>query len=543
MVEQLPWLTILPPVLTIVLAILTRRVVTSLASGLVLAALLVANFHPVEFLVAVWEAFAAQFWADGEFDTYNLFIVIFLWQLGVMTTLMMMAGGKSSLSHWVSTKISSRRGAQGLSLGMAFLLFIDDYFSALAVGQVARPVTDKFGVSRAKLSYIVDSTAAPMTVLVPFSSWGASIIGLLSPVIAASTLGFNDVVLFLGAAVSNYYAIAAVILVIAVVALQLDLGSMRIEERRAITEGKPYRDGELIPGELDEDLPSAKTAGVSTLVVPLVVLTLSVIGLMYVTGWLESGALNPIDALGETMLTESLVLGGLLGMIVALFYYIRNTGTDTSFSHSARALGRGVFAGLKSMTPAIGILMLAWMLGALIEVLGTGEFLAELISDSTLGVEWLPLMLFLVAGFMAFSTGTSWGSFGLLIPIAGTIVVSLGADDHLMVTLGAVLAGAVLGDHISPISDTTILSSTGSQANIITHVRTQLPYAAVAAGAGLVGYLVAGLTPGPWWGLGATVVALFIELWILSRILTDLEKEETLNGRVHIGGSPHTSWP
>ena len=523
MIEQFPWLSLVPPVVTILLAIITRRVKLSLGLGIVAAALLVADFNPLQMLAEIWNSFAAQFWPDGEFDTYNLFILIFLVQLGIITSLVLMSGGSAAFSDWAARRIHSRRGAQGLALILAFVLFIDDYFSALAVGQVSRPITDRHHVSRAKLAYIVDSTAAPMTVLVPFSSWGASIIGLLAPVVAASTLETSDFMTFVLAGFANYYGIAALVLVVSVVVLQLDIGRMREEERRAIQHADLYEAGTEIPGELSADLPIHDQGVKRALVVPFVALVVAVVGSMYVSGWIVGGDPNPVEALGETMLTESLVLGGTVGLLLALFYYLRSTRDNDAFTLGT--LGCGFWEGVKSMWPAISILLLAWMLGALISSLGTGEYLAKLVEDAALPPVWLLPVMFIAAGFIAFSTGSSWGSFGLLIPIAGEVMLNLGADDLLIASLGAVLAGAVLGDHISPISDTTILSATGSQANIITHVSTQLPYAMIAAASALGGYFIAAAANSVLAGLIGTLVIMALLVFVSNRMTTALEVE------------------
>ena len=535
MIDQYPWLSLLPPVVTIVLAIATRMVKTSLGLGIVAAALILADFHPLRAIVEAWNGLAVQFWTEDGFSTYNLYILLFLVMLGIITSLVFMSGGTAAFSDWASTRIKSRRGAQLLALILAFVLFIDDYFSALAVGQVSRPITDRHNVSRAKLSYIVDSTAAPMTVLMPFSSWGASIIALLSPVVAKSTVGTSDIITFLGVAVANYYGIAALVLVISVVLLQLDIGSMRTEERRAIKHADPHKKGIEIPGELSEDLPVHDDGAKRALIVPFIGLIVGVVGTMYVTGLIVGGNPNPIEALGETMLTESLMIGGGIGLALALYFYLHETKHNDDFTWKTLLLG--FWEGFKSMWPAIAILLLAWTLGNLIGSLGTGKYLATIVEHAELPPAWLLPVMFIVAGFMAFSTGTSWGSFGLLIPIAGDIVLSLGADQLLIPALGAVLAGAVLGDHISPISDTTILSATGSQANIVTHVKTQLPYAMVAASSAFVGYFVAAASRNVVAGLITTLAVMGVLVYVAQRMTTVLVDEIPKSEQADIGAA------
>ncbi len=249
------WLSIVPPVLAIILVIRTKKVLLSLGAGVLSAAFIVADYNPLKTLRLTWSAFAQIFWADGELNTTYVYILIFTLTLGMITALILMAGGSAAFSDWAIERIRTRRGAQLLAAVLGVVIFIDDYFNALAVGQVARPVTDRHKVARAKLAYLIDSTSAPVAVLAPFSSWGASIIGIMAPIVAASALTVSEVEAFLTAASMNYYAIAAVLTVFLVVGLQLDLGPMRTEERRAVHEGHTFDDSLAVPGELAEDLP------------------------------------------------------------------------------------------------------------------------------------------------------------------------------------------------------------------------------------------------------------------------------------------------
>lgn len=506
MVDSYPILTLIPPLAAIVLAIATRKVLLSLGFGIVTGALLASNFNIVETAKEIWHAFFGIFWAEGELQTGNIFILLFLLLLGVITALVLMAGGSEAFSEWVGTKIKSRRGAQGASAGLGVLLFIDDYFNALAVGQVAKPVTDKFQVSRAKLAYIIDSTSAPVAVLAPFSSWGASIIGIMVPIFAAANLEVSDLIGFVQASFANYYAIAAVVAVFVVIIFGADFGPMRTEEKRALKHGDTYADDAEIPGELSEDLPVHRPGAKRALIVPFIVLVVGVVGAMFFTGWRESGSTDPMEMLANTMVNDALIIGAILGTASALYYYFKNTASNDKFSASTVLTGSA--EGAKSMLPAIFILIFAWALGTVVSDLGTGDYLGGLVADSSLPNEWLIPVMFIAAAGMAFSTGTSWGSFGLLLPIAGDIIIATG-DTHLLIpALGAVLAGAVWGDHSSPISDTTILSSTGAGCDVITHVKTQLPYAGVAAIAALLGYCVLAITGSTWVGLIVTLVIL-----------------------------------
>jgi len=509
--DDYPVLTLLPPILAITLAITTRKVLISLGLGVVSAALLVADASPLGTLEELATAFGQIFWVEGALNTTYVYILVFTLALGVITAFVSMSGGTRAFGDWALQRIRTRRGATALPAALGGAIFVDDYFNALTVGQVSRPITDRHRVSRAKLTYLVDSTSAPVAVLMPFSSWGAYILGIFATVLADSTLEVSDLGAYVRAAAANYYAQAALLLVVLVVALRVDLGPMRSEERRALEEGETFDKGEDIPGQLSEDLPVHRPGAKRSLVVPFLVLVLGVLVGIVWTGWRSSGSLAVLDVLAEADVTLSLLVGAAPALLAAIYYYARDTTSNPKFSRST--FGRGWIEGLKSMWPAVSILLLAWMLGSLIDSLGTGEYLGGLVEDSSLSASWLVPTVFLVAGAMAFATGTSWGSFGLLLPIAGGIVNSLDAPELLLPTLGAVLAGAVAGDHASPISDTTILSSTGAGCNVITHVTTQLPYVVLAVVAAVAGYVALALTGST--ALGALVTALAGGLLIL----------------------------
>ncbi|WP_256840908.1 Na+/H+ antiporter NhaC family protein [Ornithinimicrobium cryptoxanthini] len=524
MVDDFPILTILPPVLAIVLVLTTKRVLLSLGSGVVASALLVAGLNPLDTLRLVWDAFAAIFWDEGTVNTYYVYILVFTLLLGIIAAIIMMSGGTRAFSDWAVQRISTRRGAKVLPATLGIVIFIDDYFNALAVGQVARPVTDKHHVSRAKLAYIVDSTSAPVAVLAPFSSWGASIIGIMAPILAGSALVVSDVGAFLGAAAMNYYAIVTVLVVWVTVGLHIEIGPMRAEERRAISEGRTFNPDEVIPGELAEDLPVHHPGAKRALIIPFLLLVVGVLAGIAWTGYRAGGSLDLLAIFANTDVSSALLWGGLLGLAAALYYYLRYTSDNPKFSLTT--LGLGFWEGIKSMMPAVSILLLAWMLGDLIGQLGTGKYLGSLVEAAALPAAWLIPLMFVLAGAMAFSTGTSWGSFGLLLPIAGQIMNNVeGGAELLLPAFGAVLAGAVFGDHCSPISDTTILSSTGSGANVITHVTTQLPYALASAAIALAGYIVFALTGNGVLGLVAALGLLALAAVAAKVVLTPLEEE------------------
>ncbi len=519
------WLSIVPPVLAIILVISTKKVLLSLGAGVLSAAFIVAEYNPLETLRLTWSAFAQIFWSEGALNTTYVYILIFTLTLGMITALILMAGGSQAFSDWAIERIKTRRGAQLLGAVLGVVIFIDDYFNALAVGQVARPVTDRHRVARAKLAYLIDSTSAPVAVLAPFSSWGASIIGIMAPLVAASALTVSEVQAFVTAASMNYYAIAAILTVFLVVGFQIDFGPMRAEERRAVQEGRTFDDSLDVPGELAEDLPVHEPGAMRALIVPFLALVLGVLGGIVWTGYRGGGSWAPLDLMANTDVTLALIFGAVLGFGTALYYYFRYTTDNPKFGTST--LGRGLVEGIKSMLPAVYILLLAWMLGSLIVQLGTGEYLGGLVESANMAPQWLIPVMFLMAGAMAFSTGTSWGSFGILLPIAGDIMNSLDEPTLLLPAFGAVLAGAVFGDHCSPISDTTILSSTGASCNVITHVTTQLPYALVGAFAALCGYVVLALTGSGLVGLLAVVVVLvglaLVARAMFSRVETEVE--------------------
>ncbi len=397
----------------------------------------------------------------------------------------------------------TRVGAQVLAAILGVIIFIDDYFNALAVGQVARPITDRHKVSRAKLAYIIDSTSAPICVVSPVSSWGAFIIAIIASIIAEQGLSnvsaFSS---FLSIIPMNLYVWASIGIVLVVAFRNVNLGQMKIHEERAIVSGELYDQEKEIPGELSNELPESKNGSVKDLIVPILALMVGTVGSIIWTGYQGAGEWAILSILENTDPSAALLYGGIIGVAVGLVMIMIQVVRDQL---GAKVLTVGLLEGIKSMLPAIYILILAWMIVSLIGDLGTGEFLADIVRESNLSLALLPFLLFLVAGVMAFSTGTSWGSFGILLPIAGEIVVATDVNLFLP-ALAAVLAGAVFGDHCSPISDTTILSSTGAGSNHIDHVLTQLPYAVIGAVMASVGYLVMGLTSITWLGLLTVLV-------------------------------------
>lgn len=525
MIAHYPALSLIPPIVAILLVIASKKVLPSLGIGILTAAALVADLSPTGTVKQIWGAFSEIFW-DFEAGTpswSSVLILIFLVVLGVITSLVMMAGGTYAFAEWMMTRIKSRRAAQVLASGLGMAIFIDDYFNALAVGQVARPITDRHRVSRAKLAYLIDSTSAPVAVLAPFSSWGASIIGIMAPLVAASTLNNSDAGAFLISAGMNFYAIAALFLLWLVVMMNINIGPMRQEEERAVTNGHVFDPAIEIPGQLTDDLPRHEPGARRALIVPFVLLVVGVIGAILLTGYLATGNVDPLEMLANTDVPTALNYGGAVGLIAAVYYYFRYTRRDPEFN--TRTFLRGTFSGAVAMMPAIYILVFAWMLGSMIKQLGTGEYIGQIVAQAHLSPQWLVPLVFLVAAAMAFATGTSWGSFGILLPLAASILSAIpNGDSVLLAAFGAVLAGAVFGDHCSPISDTTILSSTGAQCHLITHVNTQLPYALIGAGASLIGYLVFALTLSALVGFIAMIIATTLFAVVAHKVTTPVKK-------------------
>jgi tetracycline resistance efflux pump len=502
--------SLIPPILAILMVILTRRVLLSLATGILASALLLAEFNIGETFSIIWDAAKGIFVSEGALNTYNVYIILFLLMLGIITAFISISGGSRAFGEWAMRRVKTRVGAQLVGAVLGIVIFIDDYFNALAVGQIARPITDRQKVSRAKLAYIIDSTSAPVCVVSPVSSWGAYIIALIGTILAAHGVNeYSAFSAFVQMVPMNFYVMAALGMVLIVAFGNFDIGSMKVHEQRAMEKGELYNPIKPVPGELKDDLPTSKTGSVADLIVPILALVVATVSAMFWTGsQAVEGTATILQIFENTDVTKSLVLGGVIGLLVTLAMFFRQAILLRGVQ--ANVFGKGLLEGAKSMLPAIYILIFAWAIVDLIGRLETGTYLAGIVENSNLNLAFLPLILFLIAGVMAFSTGTSWGSFGILLPIAGEIAA---ATDITMIlpALAAVLAGAVFGDHCSPISDTTILSSTGAGSNHIDHVVTQLPYALISAGIAVIGYIVIGFS-------GSTLAAVAVVIACLAAI-------------------------
>ena len=463
--------SLVPPVVAIVLALITKEVYSSLFLGILIGGLFYSGF---QFELTVNHVF--QNGVVGVLtDSYNMGILVFLVVLGIMVCMMNRAGGSAAFGRWASTHIKSRVGAQLATILLGCLIFIDDYFNCLTVGSVMRPVTDKHNISRAKLSYLIDATAAPICIIAPISSWAAAVTGFVE--------GEDGFALFLKAIPYNYYALLTIVMMLTIVLLNMDYGSMKTHEVNALngdlftSEDRPYA------GAKEEA--SNEKGGVIDLVFPVVTLIVCcVIGMIY-TGGFFSGA-GVIEAFSGSDASVGLMYGSFFAFVITIvFYGIRKV---LSFKESMECVPEG----FKAMVPAILILTFAWTLKAMTDSLGAAEYVAAIVDSAKGGfISILPAIIFLVACFLAFATGTSWGTFGILIPIV--VAVFEGTDPTMMIiSISACMAGAVCGDHCSPISDTTIMASAGGQCNHVNHVNTQLPYAITVAAVSFVTYIIAG---------------------------------------------------
>ena len=463
--------SLLPPVIAIALALITKEVYSSLFIGIVTGGLLYSNF---QFETTVRHVFDGGIVASVT-DSYNMGILIFLIILGAMVCLMNKAGGSAAFGRWAKAHIKSRAGVQLVSILLGVLIFIDDYFNCLTVGSVMRPITDKQNISRAKLAYIIDATAAPVCIIAPVSSWAAAVSAF-----AEDGQGFR---LFLRAIPYNYYALLTIVMLVSMVLLRVEFGPMARFEKNAIEKGdlfsgpNPYADA----GEQVDD----SKGSVLDLVLPVLVLVVfCVIGMLYSGGFFSG--VGFVEAFSASDASVGLMLGSAFALLVAFIYY------QVRRSMSFKEMMNCIPEGFKAMVPAIMILTFAWSLKAMTDSLGAKYFVRDFVQQSATGMQMLlPVIVFVVGCLLAFSTGTSWGTFGILIPIVQGV---FSMDDPMsIVCISACMAGAVCGDHCSPISDTTIMASAGAQCDHVNHVSTQLPYAITCAVISGITYLVAGL--------------------------------------------------
>ncbi|PVZ70307.1 Na+/H+ antiporter NhaC family protein [Pelagibaculum spongiae] len=502
-------LSLLAPLVAIGLAIATKKVLPSLFAGILTGILLLTGGNPVDAVVHTWNTLAGVFWDDGGLNSWNTNILFFLLILGVMTSWISLAGGAQAFGEWARKRVKTKQGSQLVTVLLGVIIFIDDYFNSLAVGSISRPLTDRHGVSRAKLAYLIDSTAAPMCVITPISSWGAYIIALIGGILV--THNVTDVSAFsafLQVVPMNLYAVLALVMVFFVAATGLDIGAMKKHSQRAEM-GELYDMSRGTPPGAG-DMKALSGGSVADLLVPIIALVAATVtAIVWVGAQALEGPFTLLGAFENTDAAKALVYGGAVGLAVTLLMLLRRKPASSD-------LWSSTLTGVKSMLPAIYILTLAWMLSTTIGSLETGKYLSTL-ANGNIDPRLLPAILFILSGAMAFATGTSWGTFGIMLPIAGDLAA--GTQISLILPMmGAVLAGAVFGDHCSPISDTTILSSTGASCHHIDHVVTQLPYALLVAACALVGYLILGYSGSVLLsGVAGLVLMLVIALIIKSK--------------------------
>ena len=489
------WWSLVPPLLAIVLALVTKEVYSSLFIGVAAGALLYTGFHP-------WNAFTALFTIMK--DSMNLNILIFDVLLGMIIVLMSKSGGSAAYGKWAGSKIKSKKSAMLATTGLGILIFVDDYFNCLTVGSVMRPVTDRYKVSRAKLAYIIDATAAPVCIIAPISSWAAAVNSYVPK--DAGITGFQ---LFLRTIPYNLYALLTLVMVFFVIIANFDFGLMKKHEQNA-ARGDLFTTGKEEFEQVKAEEISEK-GKVIDLILPVVVLIISAISAMIYTGFL-GGADNVVSAFAGCDAETSLIFATMITVFVMLVLYLpRKVITFKAFMES-------FVDGFKLMIPAIGILIFAWTLKGMGDALQIGTFVQSVVGSSASASLFLPAILFLVAIFLAFSTGTSWGTFAILVPIAIAMFPGTDKLEMMIISVSAVLAGAVCGDHISPISDTTVMSSAGAQSNHINHVTTQMQYAAVVAVICFIGYIIAGVVKIWWVALGVSVLMLLVTLSVIKKL-------------------------
>ena len=486
---------LLPPLVAIVLALITKEVYSSLFVGIVVGALIYSGFKFEGTVTQIFEGGIIKVLADS----YNVGILIFLVILGSVVCMMNKAGGSAAFGRWASKKIHTRVGAELAAIILGVLIFIDDYFNCLTVGSVMRPVTDRHHVSRAKFAYLIDATAAPVCIIAPISSWAAAVSGFVE--------GQDGLAIFVRTIPYNFYAILTIVMMVGMVLMKTEFGAMRTHEINALngdlytTSARPYENA------TDDETPNPR-GKVIDLVIPIVVLVICCVISMIYTGGFFSGT-DFVTAFSQSDASTGLAMGSAFGLVFAIiFYMIRRV---INFRDCMGCIPEG----FKAMVPAIMILTFAWTLKAMTDSLGAAVFVEEAMRSVAGGIEViLPAIIFLVGCGLAFATGTSWGTFGILIPIV-VAVFEKSSPEMMIISMSACMAGAVCGDHCSPISDTTIMASAGAQCDHVTHVSTQLPYAILAAAVSFVTYIVAGFVKTAWIALPVGIVLMLIVLFVI----------------------------
>ncbi len=500
---------LVPPIVAIVLALITKEVYSSLFIGIIVGGLFYSGFN--------FEGTMNHIFSDGLIaslsDAYNVGIIIFLVFLGVIVALMNKAGGSAAFGNWAATHIKTRVGAQLATVLLGCIIFIDDYFNCLTVGSVMRPVTDRHKVSRAKLAYLIDATAAPVCIIAPISSWAAA-------VSAFAPEGTNGLMLFVRAIPYNYYALLTIVMMVGLTIAKVEYGPMAKHEENA-KNGDLFTVGSVQGAE--DDKPSGNGKVIDLVLPVLVLIVACVIGMIYSGGFFAGETF--IDSFANSDASVGLVLGSFCALVLTIVFYVARKVLP--FKECMGCITEG----FKAMVPAICILALAWTLKGMTDSLGAKEFVAGIV-ENTAGslLNFLPAIVFHIACFLAFATGTSWGTFGILIPICLHAFPLESGNPLAIICVSACMAGAVCGDHCSPISDTTIMSSAGAQCDHLAHVSTQLPYAITAAVVSFITYIIAGFVGNAAVslvvGIAAMVATLFIVRYVTKPETTAVESDK-----------------
>jgi tetracycline resistance efflux pump len=518
-------LSLLPPLVTIGLAIVTKRIIMALLVGIALGSLMAADWSAAGAAEMIFEVVSGLVIADGAIAE-EMYISAFVFMLGVLTSFIYIAGGTGAFAEWVTQRVRTRVQAQLVPILVGIVIFFDDAFSSLVGGNVSRSVTDQRRISRAKLSYLVDSTAAPVIILVPISGWAAFIATTMTGIFEDNGITqLSGYEAYLQSVPTNFYAITALLFTFAVALFGLNFGPMRRHEERAVTEGTLWDETRgKVPGEINRTLRQRDDGRPIDLLAPVVILVVVTVAIAVWMGVAATeGPVTVMEVLANTDVILSLFYAGIIACAVAgVRLLVKRT--------PVRQVGRAAAIGAGSMWVAVVVVFLAWVTAEIISELGIGEYVASYIT-SDLAFSMLPAILFLLASFISFSMGSTFGTFGLILPIAAEIVASIDIS-MLIPAFGAVLAGAIFGDHTSPLSDTTILSSIGSGIQVIEHVTTQLPYAFVCSGASLVGFVVLGLTKNTFVGLLATLAALAAAIVFLRARARKVEERAPAVGQV-----------
>lgn len=506
------WLSILPTIIAIALALKTKDVILSLIVGILIGAFTYTFFSPLNPFIGTMEV-TFKVMADR----IDINIILFCCLLGGLVKVISLSGASKAYARWATTKLKSKRSSLLATCLLGVVIFIDDYFNCLTVGTVMKPVTDKYKVSRAKLAYIIDSTAAPVCILVPISSWAAAVGSNLT----ATGSFTSDFAAFVSTIPYNLYAVLSLIIVLIFCFIDINIGPMAKSERKA-------KNGDLgiVDSDDDLDIESSTKGSVYDMLIPIgTLIVMSIVGMLYNGGFFGSDSKyhSITAALGNSSASEALVWGSFLALVVAFALFIpRKLMSRNDFME-------GIISGIKTMVPACIILILAWTISGICrDLLLTQEFIKNIVINMNIPIFLIPALIFIIAALLSFSTGTAWGTFGILIPITVPICSSL-APELLTVSLSAVLAGSVFGDHCSPISDTTIISSTGAGCSHIEHVSTQMPYSLIVAFSSFIGFIVSGVTSANLiLTLGSALVTMFILIVTLTKRQKKLDAKKQL---------------